>query len=96
LNVVLVVDVTKLKDKEIFNKHLKKEGFVPIKGEPFAYNGEAHTHLFNTRAYILEVVSKALGKTYFDSCKIMFQIGDNPMEVYVYNKEKNDFLEISA
>ena len=92
MKVVLVVDITGLQDKDIFNKHLKKEGFKQIIGEDFAYEGEAHTHLFNTRAYIIEVVSKGLAKTDFNDCKIIFQIGENPMETYIYNKDKKDFI----
>ena len=92
MKVVLVVDIVGLQDIDIFNKHLKKEGFKQIAGEEFAYEGEAHTHMFNTRAYIIEVVSKGLAKTNFSDCKIIFQIGENPMEAYVYNKNKKDFI----
>lgn len=92
MKVLLVVDIVGLRDKDIFNKHLKKEGFKQITGEDFAYEGEAHTHIFNTRAYILEVISKALEKSDFSDCKIIFQIGENPMETYVYNKNKKDFI----
>jgi hypothetical protein len=90
VKVVLVVDIQGLKDKKIFDKHLKKEGFLPVENEDFAYEGEAHTHLYNTRAYIMDVVSKGLEKSGFDTCKLMFQVGENPMETYAYNhKEKN-------
>ncbi len=92
MKVVLVVDIVGLKDANNFNKHLKKEGFKQIEGEDFAYEGEAHTHIFNTRAYITEVVSKGLAKIDFSDCKIIFQIGENPMETYVYNKSKKDFI----
>ncbi len=94
MNVVLVFDIAGLKDKEIFDKYLKKEGFLQVKDEFFAYEGEAHTHLFNTKAYILEIASTGLKKSGFDSCSIMFQIGINPMETYYYSKEKNDFIEV--
>jgi len=56
LTVTLVIDVQGLKDKSIFDKHLSKEGFTLIKDEDFAYKGTAHTHLFNTRAYIMDVI----------------------------------------
>ena len=92
MKVLLVVDIVGLKDKNIFNKHLKKEGFKQIEGEDFAYEGEAHTHLYNTKTYILDVVSKALEKSDFSDCKIIFQIGENPMETYVYNRNKKDFI----
>jgi len=85
------MDVQGLKDKTKFDKHLKKEGFLPIKNENFAYEGEAHTHLYNTRAYIMDVISKSLEKSDFNSCKLMFQVGENPMEAYVYNYKKKNF-----
>jgi hypothetical protein len=93
MKVILIVDATIHTNKDLFEKHLKREGFTPIKGEEFAYEGEAHTHIFNTRAFILEVVSKALGKTDFGECKIIFQIGENPMEAYIFNKDKREFIE---
>jgi len=92
VKVILVVDIVGLQDMDVFNKHLKREGFKKIEGEDFAYEGEAHTHIFNTRAYIIEVVSKGLSKTDFSDCKIIFQIGENPMETYIYNKNKKDFI----
>jgi len=95
LKVVLVVDITGLKDKNIFDKHLKKEGFVLVESESFAYEGIAHSHLFNTRAYVLNIASKALNKSHFYKCSIMFQIGDNPMETYQYSKETKDFIKIN-
>ena len=93
MKVILIVDIYNIADKMIFEKHLKREGFTAIKGEDFAYQGEAHTHMFNTRAYILEVVTKGLSKTDFDECKIIFQIGENPMEAYIYDKHNREFLK---
>jgi hypothetical protein len=92
LTVTLVVDAQGLKNKSIFDKHLKKEGLALVADEDFAYEGVAHTHLFNTRAYIMDVISTGLGKSGFDNCKIMFQVGENPMEVYRYNHENGTFI----
>ena len=91
MNVLLVVEVIGLKDKVIFEKHLKKEGFTPIEEEELAYHGETTTHLFSTRAYILEVVTKGLKKSGFDTCKIIFQVGENPMESYCFNLQSGEF-----
>ncbi len=96
MKVILIVDAKNLGDKNIFEKHLKREGFLPVEGEDFAYEGEAHTHLFNTRAFILEVVSKGLSKTEFSSCGIIFQVGENPMEIYKFDKNKNIFAEVKV
>ncbi len=93
MKVVLIVDVLNLADRPVFEKHLKREGFIKIEGEDFAYEGEAHTHLFNTRAYILEVVTKGLSKSGFDECRIIFQIGENPMEAYIFDEQKREFVE---
>jgi len=92
LTVTLVIDAKGLKDKKIFNKHLKKEGFSSIEDENFAYEGVAHTHLFNTRAYIIDVILTGLNKSGFDDCTMMFQIGENPMEAYRYDKDNGTFI----
>jgi hypothetical protein len=91
LKVILIVDVIGLKDKEVFNKHLKREGFLPVEGEEFAYEGDTTTHLNATRAYILDVVSKGLKKSGFEECKIIFQVGKNPMEAFKFNKKEDGF-----
>ena len=95
MNVILIVDVEGLKEKAIFEKHLKKEGFSPIVGEEFAYEGNTTTHMFSTRAFILEVVGKGLEKSGFTSCKIMFQVGENAMEAYLFNHEENAFEQVA-
>lgn len=94
LQVVLAVRVEKLEDKTVFEKHLKKEGFTPIEGEEFFYTGESSTTVFQTKAYILEVVSKGLQKTSFAFCSIMFQIGNNDFETYKYDESQNFFVEV--
>lgn len=91
MKVILIVDVIGLEDKVLFEKHLKKEGFVPIEDEECAYEGDTTTHLENTKAYILDVVTKGLKKSDFDTCKIIFQVGENPMEAYVFNKKDDGF-----
>ncbi|WP_051906783.1 MULTISPECIES: hypothetical protein [unclassified Sulfurospirillum] len=93
MKVILIVDVEGLKEKVVFEKHLKKEGFTPIEGESFAYEGNTTTHLFSTRAFILEVVEKGLLKSGFASCKLMFQVGENKMEAYVYDTLHQTFEE---
>lgn len=92
MKVILIVEVVGLKDKETFEKHLKKEGFNPVEGEEFAYEGDTTTHLNNTRTYVLEVVSKGLKKSGgFEECKIIFQVGQNPMEAYKFNQKEGSF-----
>ena len=95
MKVVLIVEVEGLQDQAIFEKHLKKEGITPIEGEVFAYEGETTTHMFSTRTFILEVVSKGLKKSGFDSCKIMFQVGENAMEAYLFSHENDTFEQVA-
>ncbi len=91
MKVILIVDIIGLKDRFLFDKHLKKEGFTPVDGEESAYEGETTTHLESTKAYILDVMTNGLKKSDFDTCKIIFQIGENPMEAYVFNKKDDGF-----
>ncbi len=91
MKVILIVDIKGLEDKVIFEKHLKKEGFIPIEGEDFAYEGDTTTHLNNTKAYVLNILTKGLKKTEFERCKIIFQVGENPMEAYEFNKKEDEF-----
>lgn len=95
MNVILIVEVEGLSDKTIFEKHLKKEGFTPIPEEVFAYEGDTTTHLFSTRAFILEVVEKGLKKSGFLTCKIIFQVGENAMEAYLFNHENDSFEQVA-
>ena len=95
MNVILIVEVEGLSDKTIFEKHLKKEGFTPIPEEVFAYEGDTTTHLFSTRAFILEVVEKGLKKSGFLTCKIIFQVGENAMEAYLFNHESDSFEQVA-
>jgi len=96
MNVILIVEVAGLTDKTIFEKHLKKEGFTPILDEEFAYEGNTTTHMFSTRAFILEVVEKGLKKSGFESCRIIFQVGENPMEAYLFDREKDTFEQVAV
>lgn len=91
MKVILIIEVEELEDKIVFEKHLKKEGLTPIENEEFAYEGETTTHMYSTRAYLLEVVTMGLGKTSFHTCKIIFQVGENPMEAFIFDHKSNSF-----
>ena len=95
MKVILIIEVVGLEDKVIFDKHLKKEGFSPIENEEFAYDGDTTTHLFSTRAFIHEVVEKGLKKSGFLTCKIIFQVGENPLEAYRFDTLQDSFIEVS-
>lgn len=80
--VILVVKA--VNDKASFEKSLKKEGFSPIDGEEFAYMGKAHLPLMNTRAFIFDVLSKAVSKDELVDFSFVCQLGENTMEKYRY------------
>jgi serine kinase of HPr protein (carbohydrate metabolism regulator) len=91
-DVLVVVEVKNLEDKKAFDKYLKKEGLLEIEGEEYAYKGVSSTPLFNTRAFLEDTFKKALKKAgNFDEFKMVVQLGENPLEVYRYNKEKKSF-----
>jgi len=95
MHVILVAHIEGLNNGSLFEKHLKHEGFSPVHDEPFTYEGNTTTHLFSTRAFILEVVEKGLKKSGFLTCKIIFQVGSNPMEAYVFDTLQDCFCEVS-
>ncbi len=95
MKVLLIVEVEGLRDKIAFEKHLKKEGLTPISNEDFTYEGDTTTHLFSTRAFIHEVVKKGLEKSGFLTCKIIFQVGENPLEAYRFDTLQDSFVEVS-
>ncbi len=92
--VLLVVSVEGLLDQAVFEKQLKREGFTPISDEPFTYLGETTTHKINTVLYLHSAVQCALTKAGFITCKIIFQIGEYPMEAYRYDKEEKCFVPV--
>lgn len=62
LDVLVLLDVAGLEDKEKFEKHVKREGFSPVEGENFVYTAKSTTTTFSTKAYILEVFKKDFRK----------------------------------
>ena len=67
IEVLVLLDVGGLEDKEKFEKHVKKEGFKPVEGEDFVYTATSTTTTFSTKAYILEVFKKGLQKNKFNN-----------------------------
>ncbi|MDR3346305.1 MAG: hypothetical protein LBS73_03925 [Campylobacteraceae bacterium] len=82
------------KNRERFDAYLKDEGFDTIEGEADAYMGFSTTPVFNTRAYIFEVFSKAFAIAEIEQCKLICQIGGNEFEGYEYKKD-GSFKEIA-
>lgn len=93
IELLVILDVIGLKDKEIFEKHVIKEGFIKVPNEEFVYTAKSTTTTFSTKAYILEVFKKGLQKTEFESCNMVFLLNETPYPPYVYDKSTNDFEE---
>lgn len=94
VEVLLVVDIEGLLDQALFEKQLKREGFRPIPDAPFSYLGETSTHKINTVLYIHSAVKRALVKAGFTQCRIIFQIGEYPMEGYRYDLQQGAFMPV--
>lgn len=91
IEVLVLLDVSNLEDKQRFEKHIKKEGFKLVEGEDFVYKGYSTTTTFSTKAYILEVFKKGLQKTKFDSANLIFLLNETTYPAYYYDKTTNDF-----
>ena len=91
IEVVVLLDVGGLEDKEKFEKHVKKEGFKAIEGEDFVYTAHSTTTTFSTKAYILEVFRKGLQKNSFNDANLIFLLNETPYPTYYYDKTTNDF-----
>ena len=91
IEVLVLLDVGGLEDKEKFEKHVKKEGFKPVEGEDFVYTATSTTTTFSTKAYILEVFKKGLQKNVFNDANLIFLLNETPYPAYYYDKETNDF-----
>ncbi len=80
--------------KAPFENHLKKEGFQAIEGEEFAYQGKASLPLMNTRAYIFDVLKRALELSKTSTCKFICQLGENPLETYEFKEDIKNFVGV--
>jgi hypothetical protein len=94
IELLVILDVIGLQDKEVFEKHVIKEGFTKVPNEEFVYTAKSTTTTFATKAYILEVFKKGLQKTQFESCSMVFLLNETPYPAYVYDKATHDFEEV--
>ena len=91
IEVLVLLDVGGLEDKNKFEKHIRREGFTPVEGEDFVYTATSTTTTFSTKAYILEVFKKGLQKNVFNDANLIFLLNETPYPAYYYDKETNDF-----
>ena len=91
IDVLVLLDVVGLEDRDKFEKHVKKEGFIKVPNEDFVYTGNSTTTTFATKAYILEVFKKGLQKSGFETTSLVFLLNETPYPPYIYDKNTNDF-----
>ena len=91
IDVLVLLDVVGLEDRDKFEKHVKKEGFIKVENEDFVYTGNSTTTTFATKAYILEVFKKGLQKSGFETPSLVFLLNETPYPPYIYDKNTNDF-----
>lgn len=91
IDVLVLLDIKGLQDREKFEKHVKKEGFIKVENEEFVYTGNSTTTTFATKAYILEVFKKGLQKSGFEDASLVFLLNETPYPAYIYDKNTNDF-----
>jgi hypothetical protein len=96
IEVLVLLDVGGLQDKDKFEKHIRREGFSPVEGEDFVYTATSTTTTFSTKAYILEVFKKGLQKNIFNDANLIFLLNETPYPTYYYDKETNDFELVKA
>lgn len=94
IELLVILELIGLEDKNKFEKHLVKEGFSIVEGENFVYTAKSSTTTFSTKAYILEVFKKGLQKNSFASCSMAFLLNETPYPPYIYDKNTNDFEEL--
>ncbi len=92
LEVLVLLDITGLENKEKFEKHIVREGFIVVEEENFVYTAKSSTTTFSTKAYILEVFKKGLHKQDFKGeANLIFLLNETPYPAYYYDKNTNDF-----
>ncbi len=95
MDVLVAIDAENLKDEAAFVRHLVEEGFEEIpEEEGLVFTGVSSTPVMHTRAYILEVLTKALERSPASLCNFVCQIGENPFESYCFSREKGMFIEV--
>lgn len=92
IELLVLLDIVGLEDKEKFEKHLKREGFLTVENEEFVYTAKSSTTLFSTKAYILEVFKEGLKKQNFNGdANLIFLLNETPYPPYYFDKKTNEF-----
>lgn len=91
IDVLVLLDIVGLEDRDKFEKHVKKEGFNKAENEEFVYTGNSTTTTMATKAYILNVFKKALQKAGFKDAKIIFLLNEIAYPPYIFDHDTDDF-----
>ncbi len=92
IELVVLLDIATLQNREKFETHVKKEGFLKVEDEEFVYTGTSTTSLFSTKAYILEVFKVALQKAGLEGkAKLIFLLNEITYPAYYYDKTTKEF-----
>jgi hypothetical protein len=94
MDVVVAIDAEELKDEAAFIAHLRQEGLEHVEEEEgLVFAGSSQTPVTQTRAYIFEVVTKAIEQSPASFCHMVCMIGENPMEGYRFDADSRLFVE---
>ncbi|WP_321468790.1 hypothetical protein [Halarcobacter sp.] len=94
IDVLVLLEIEGLEEKQRFEKHVKREGFVVVEDEEFVYTAKSTTSLFSTKAYILEVFKVALQKQDFKgNANLVFLLNEIPYNPYYYDLDTKEFEE---
>ncbi|XOB62818.1 hypothetical protein ACMC56_03180 [Campylobacterota bacterium DY0563] len=94
IDILVLLEIEGLEDKQRFEKHVKREGFIVVEDEDFVYTAKSTTTLFSTKAYILEVFKVALQKQEFKGkANLVFLLNELPYPPYYYDLNTKEFEE---
>ena len=92
IELLVLLEIDGLEDKDRFEKHVKREGFIAVEGESFVYTAKSSTTLFSTKAYILEVFKVALQKQEFKGeAQLVFLLNEMAYPPYYYDIKTKEF-----
>jgi hypothetical protein len=95
INVVVLLDIKGLEDKQAFESHLSKEGFANVENEEFAYIGTSTTTIPTTKVYIVEVFAEALQMQNFKGeANLIFLLNETPYPTLRFDTSSNQFKVI--
>ena len=97
INVLVLLDIKGLEDKQAFENHLSKEGFNTVENEEFAYIGTSTTTIPTTKVYIVEVFAEALQTQNFKGeANLIFLLNETPYPTLSFDADTNQFKVVQG